>query len=242
MQTKWIDVQTADGAMRSYLATPDGDGPYPGVVVLQEAFGVNEYVRSVADRLADAGFVALAPELFHRKGHHVELAYDAGPKILEHMVELTNDTMEEDIASSIAALRARHDVDPKRLATIGFCMGGFAAILGGLTTAVAAVVAFYPGGLVKPRSPIKFEPLVDRMPKLKAATLLQYGADDKGISREDIELVKQAMAQSGARYEVDVYPNAGHGFHSHDRAGAYAPEAAEAAWHRTLTWLRDMLA
>lgn len=242
MQTKWLDVRTADGTMRSYLATPDGDGPYPGVVVLQEAFGVNEYVRSVADRLADAGFVALAPELFHRLGNHVELAYDAGPKILEHMVALTNDTLEEDTGAAVAALRARHDVDPKRIGALGFCMGGFTAILAGLTTAVGAVVAFYPGGLVASRPPINMQPLVDRMPKLKAATLLQFGADDKSISPADIELVKQAMAQSQARYEVDVYPDAGHGFHSHDRASAFAPEAAEAAWHRTLTWLRDMLA
>lgn len=241
MQTKWLDVSTKDGNMRSYLATPDGAGPHPGIIVCQEAFGVNAYVRSVADRLADAGFVALAPELFHRMGQHVEISESEMPKVMEAMGTLRNDDLEEDLQAAAAALRARSEVDPKRLGAIGFCMGGFAAILGAETTAVAAVVAFYPGGLFKERPPLKLVPVGPKMAKLKAATLLQFGADDQSIPHEDIELAKQALAQSGARYEVDVYKGAGHAFHSHDRK-SYVPEVAEQAWHRALTWLRDMLA
>jgi len=242
METKWIDVTTADGPMHAYLAEPGGAGLYPGIVVVQEAFGVNEYVRSVVDRLADAGYVALAPELYHRTGKHIEIAYDQREGVLEILSKIDNNAVSEDIGSAVAAVRARPDVDPKRIGIIGFCMGGFATILGGLTTAAAAIVAFYPGGLVNVRPQFKLRPLVDRIHTMRAATLCIYGADDHGIPEADINAVREALAKSPSRHRVTVYPNAGHGFHSYDRAGAYAPVAAEKAWHETLDWFATNLA
>src|SRR5215467_3766473 len=106
MHTKRLVIPTADGPMEAYYAARDGAGPYPGVVVLQEAFGVNSYVRSVCDRLADVGFAALAPELFHRTGPHVEVPYEHMPRVQELLATLTNKTLEEDIGSAVAALRA----------------------------------------------------------------------------------------------------------------------------------------
>ena len=242
METKWIDVTTADGPMHAYLAEPGGAGLYPGIVVVQEAFGVNEYVRSVVDRLADAGYVALAPELYHRTGKHVEVAYDQREGVLEILAKIDNAAIAEDVGSAVAAVRARPDVDPKRIGIVGFCMGGFATILGGLTTAAAAIVAFYPGGLVHPRPHFKLQPLVDRMHTLRSATLCIYGANDPAIPESDIEMVRAALAKSPSRHRVTVYPDAGHGFHSHDRAGAFAPVAAEKAWHETLEWFATNLA
>jgi len=243
MTTRWIEIATADGPMHAYLAEPDGAGPYPGVVVLQEAFGVNAYVQSVCGRLADAGFVALAPELFHRAGTHVEIAYDEKDRarVMAALGELTNDLLEEDVGAAVAALRARTDVAPTRLAIVGFCMGGFAALLGGLTTAVAAVVAFYPGGVVRARPQFKLSPFVDRLAGMRAATLVHVGGDDAGIPPDDIAAVKAALDRSPAQREVIVWPGAKHGFHCHDRTPVYDPKTAELAWHRTLAWLETML-
>jgi carboxymethylenebutenolidase len=242
MAGTWIEIPTADGRMHAYQSEPSGGGPYPGIVVCQEAFGVNAYVRSVCDRLADAGYVAIAPELFHRTGTHLEFPYDDRERALAALGTVTNDTLEEDVGATLACLRAHREVDPVRLAAIGFCMGGFAAVLAGLTTAVAAVVAFYPGGLVAPRSPLKLEPLVDRMSKLRAATLLQLGDRDVAIPPDEVAAVTAALARSHARHRVDVWPGAQHGFHTHDRTDRYDPSTAERAWHAALTWLETMLA
>ena len=241
MPSKWIEVETADGHMHSYVSEPSGGGPYPGIVVLQEAFGVNAYVRSVCDRLADAGYVAIAPELFHRSGTHIDIPYTDRARLMEVFGALSNDTIEEDVGAAVAALRAIPEVDPVRLGTLGFCMGGFSAILGGLTTAVAAVVAFYPGGLVHERPPLKMKPLIDRIPQMKAATLINFGGDDASITTEQVEQVRKALGHSPSRHEVMVWPGAKHGFHSDDRADVYDPASAEQAWHKTLAWLHTML-
>jgi carboxymethylenebutenolidase len=241
MQTKWLAATTADGPMECYYAAPGGAGPFPGIVVMQEAFGVNAYVRSVCERLADVGYAALAPELFHRHGAHVEVSYEHMPRIVELLGALTNDMIEEDAGAALAALRARPEVDPKRLGVVGFCMGGFAAILTGLTAAVEAVVAFYPGGLVRARPQLKLHPLLERMRGLRAATQIHFGGDDAGIPPEDVEAVRLALHAAPGRHDVHVWPGAKHGFHSHDRTPVYDPKSAEDAWHATLRWFERVL-
>lgn len=241
MGSKWIEIETADGRMHSYLSEPDGAGPYPAVVVIQEAYGVNEYVRSVADRLADAGYVAVAPEIFHRTGTHLDLPYSNWDAIKPHFTALTNDTLEEDIGSALAWLRARTDVDPRRLATMGFCVGGFAALLGGLTTAVAAVVAWYPGGVVHERPGVQLKPIVDRLKTIKAATLVNFGGEDASIDETQRTAIKLALEHSHSRHATVIWPGAKHGFHSYDRTDVYNPQAAEDAWHKSVEWLATML-
>jgi carboxymethylenebutenolidase len=242
MQTQWLTIHTADGPMRAYSAAPDGAGPHPGVVVLQEAFGVNAYVRTVVDRLADAGFTAIAPELFHRAGSHVEVGYTDLEKAMPLIMNLTTAQLEEDCGAAVAALRERTEVDPKRLGVVGFCFGGYAAILTGLTTAVAAVVAFYPGGLVELRPGRMTPPLADRIPQMRAATLVNLGEADHGIDHAQVTAIKGALEKSPSQHRVNVYPGAGHAFHNHDRGDMFHPQSAEDAWHATLGWLKDMLA
>ena len=241
MHTKWLAIPTADGTMEGYFAVRDGAGPYPGVVVLQEAFGVNAYVRSVCDRLADVGFAALAPELFHRSGTHVEVSYEHMPRAQELLATLTNSSLEEDIGAAVAALRARPEIDRERLGVVGFCVGGFAALLAGLTTAVRTVVAFYPGLVVRARPTLQLQPLLDQLPKLRVPTLLHFGGIDAGIPPEDVEAIRRAMTHVNARHELSVWPGGNHGFHSDDRTPVYNPHVAEQAWHKTLAWLGRMV-
>ena len=242
MMTTWITVATADGPMQAYLAEPAGSGPHAGVLVLQEAFGVNRYVRGVADLLAAAGYIAIAPELFHRSGTHVEVPYDDSGQAAHVFAAIDNGTIGEDIRAAVAALRAQPQLDPERIGVVGFCIGGFAAILTGLTTTVASVVAFYPGTLVRAHPRLKLSPLVDRMPELRAATLCMFGERDQAISADDVAAVRAALARSQSRHEVVVYPDAGHGFHTEDRTAMYTPAAAEQAWDETLAWFARTLA
>jgi carboxymethylenebutenolidase len=198
-------------------------------------------VRSVVDRLADRGFVALAPELFHRTGTHVEVPYTERPRVLAMLESVTSAALEEDAGAALAALRARSEVDPQRLGVVGFCLGGFAAILTGLTNAVHSVVAFYPGLMIRPRPNFQIAPIIDRVPELRVPTLVQIGANDQGIPAADVETIRAALARSSARNEVIVYPDADHGFHSHDHEPTYHPAVAERAWHMTLHWFAETL-
>ena len=242
MKTQWLTIHTADSPMRAYCASPDGAETGPAILVLQEAFGVDEYVRSVCDRLADAGFVALAPELFHRIGAHVEYSYDDHDRAIAAVSALTVAQIEDDCGAALAELRAHTDVDPKRLGVLGFCFGGYCAVLTGLTTAVAAVVAFYPGGLCEARPGRQTPPLLDRIPKLRAATLVSFGGDDKSITPANVAQVKTALDGSPSQHEVTVYAGAGHAFHNQNRPTGFHPQAAEDAWHATLGWFKTMLA
>lgn len=237
----WITVPTADGPMRSYLARPSGrGGPHPGVVVFQEAFGVNEYVKSVCDRLADAGYTALAPELYHRTGTHIEIDYRDRPKVIGALASLTLAQIEQDGGAALAALRAMPEVDPKRIGVLGFCMGGFSAILTGLTAPVDAIVAFYPALLVTQRPGLQLTPIVERMRELVAPTQIHFGAVDPSIGAADREAVKRALDAAKCPQQVIVHEGADHTFHNHT-GPAYHPQAAEEAWHETLGWLKDSL-
>jgi carboxymethylenebutenolidase len=223
--------------MEAYVATPDGGGPYPAVIVWQEAFGVNSYVRSVADRLADEGYVALAPEMFHRAGKHIEVAYEDMSKVMPLLGVVENKQLATDARAAAHTLRARNDVDPARMGAIGFCVGGLASLLTGLSVELAAVVAYYPGGVVRGRPPMKLQPIVDQLVNMKAATQLQLGGDDTSITHADIDAMRAALVKSGCTLDVVVHPGAKHGFHSDDRAAVFHPKAAEAAWHQTLAFL-----
>jgi carboxymethylenebutenolidase len=203
---------------------------------------VNAYVKSVCDRLADAGYTAVAPELYHRAGTHIEAEYSDREKALGHLKQLTNPMLLEDCGAAITQLRERPEVDPRRVAVLGFCMGGFAALLAGLATGVPAVVAFYPGLLVRPREGFAIEPIVEKLSGMRSATQIHFGDEDASITGEDRAAVKRALAASGCVHQVLVHRGANHGFHSHDREPTYHPQAAEEAWHETLAWLKENLA
>jgi carboxymethylenebutenolidase len=236
MKTQWIVIPTDDGPMEGYLAEPDGGGPYPGVIVWQEAFGVNEYVRSVADRLADEGYVALAPELFHRSGKHLDIGYTDREKIMPLLGAIDNAAIATDARAAAHALRSRTEVNPDMLGVVGFCVGGLSALITGLATDVKSVVAFYPGGVMHARPGMKLTPIAGQLRDLEAETLVLVGDDDQGIPAAEIEGIRAALAPAKRKHEVVVYPGAKHGFHSQDRHDVYHPHAAEQAWHATLAW------
>lgn len=234
-----LTLATADGPMAAHLALPASAGPHPALVVVQEAFGVNAHIRDVCGRFAAAGYVALAPEIFHREGPGIDLPYSDMPPAMAQLALLTNAGLEMDLAAALAHLRGRADVDPARVGVVGFCVGGFAAFLAACRLDPAAVVSFYGGGIVRARTGLAMTPLLDEADGIRAPLLGLFGAEDGGIPPADLAAIRARLA--GADHEVVVYEGAKHAFFC-DARPAYHPAAAAAAWTRTLDWFARHLA
>ena len=151
--TERVEIPLASGSMGGYLALPDGAAPLPAVLVFMEIFGINEHIREVTERVASAGYVALAPDYFHRTGAGVELDYDdagmaAGMKLLG---ALTAEEMVADSQAALDFLRGRTDVRGDRIGACGFCIGGHMTYLTACETDIQAAASFYGGGIAAPQ-------------------------------------------------------------------------------------------
>jgi carboxymethylenebutenolidase len=223
-----IDIETADGPMAAYVAEPaQPDGR--AVLVLMEAFGVNDHIRSVCDRFAAAGMVALAPDLYHRRGRMLTGRYDAMGDVMAHFAHLTTDGLATDVSAGLAELRSRGDVRRESVGVIGFCLGGYTAVLAALRSDPAAVAGFYGAGLAIGREGSPLDQIADEADQIRCPVLLCYGADDPVIPPAEIDAVRQALDGAGVDHEIVVYPGAGHGFFCDARA-AYVAESAADAW------------
>ena len=219
VQGEMIDV----GGMPAYVARPAGGGPWPALLVIQEAFGLNAHIKDVAGRVAAEGYVALAPDLFYRGGKGRTAGYDQLPKALELMGALRDDEIVADVASAIAYLERQPTVRAGRVGITGFCMGGRVAYLAACALAdkITAAVPYYGGGIP-----------VDRTAALGAPVLAFFGEDDPFIPLDSVEKLRAEAQRLGKRVEIVVYPKAPHGFFCNER-DSYRPEAAADAWERT---------
>jgi len=202
-----------------------------GIVVIQEAFGVNDHIEDVCRRLAGVGWLAVAPHLFHRTGDP-KLGYTDLSLIMPHMQALTPDGVLADVDAAIAHLDGA-GFPAEGQGIVGFCMGGTVALIVGAERPIGAAVTFYGGGVTQGR--FGFPALVDEARKLRAPWLGLFGDLDQGIPVADVEALRAAAATSGQPTEVVRYPDAEHGFHCDQRA-SYEPAAAADAWQRTLDW------
>lgn len=226
-----ITIQTADGPMPAYEASPDS-ATRGAVVVIQEAFGVTSHIQHVARRLADAGWYAVAPALFHRQGSPV-LAYDDFDSVMPLMGQLSAEGLTVDVNASLDHLDAR-DFAPSQSGMVGFCMGGSVTFLAATLRALGGAVSFYGGGVREGR--FGLPSLLDQAPKLQTPWLGLYGDLDKGIPPDDVEQLRSAVKNAPVPTEIVRYPDADHGFNCDDRPAVFNPEAAADAWKRTLAW------
>jgi carboxymethylenebutenolidase len=202
-----------------------------GIIVVQEAFGVNDHIEDVCRRFAAEGWLAVAPHLFHRSGDP-KLGYTDLSEVMPHMQAVTKEGVLEDMDAAAAHL-ASVGIPSRRQGVVGFCMGGTVTLVTAVERPVGAAVTFYGGGLKEGR--FGFPPLVEAAPKLQAPWLGLFGDLDQGIPVDDVEELRAAAASSGQPTEVVRYPEAGHGFHCDQRESYHAASAAD-AWQRTLAW------
>lgn len=210
--------------------------PKGGIVVVQEAFGVNDHIEDVTRRFADQGWLAVAPHLFHRSGDP-QLGYEDLAQVMPHMGALTADGILADVDAALGHLVGAGIV-PGRVGVVGFCMGGTVAVVTAVRREVGAAVSFYGGGVGKAR--FGFGSLVEEAPGLRAPWLGLYGDLDTGIPVEEVEQLRAAAAAAEPVTEVVRYPDAGHGFHC-DRRSSYHEPSARDAWARTLSWFEEHL-
>ncbi|MBP6901465.1 MAG: dienelactone hydrolase family protein [Burkholderiaceae bacterium] len=231
--TRWVPLATPAGTMDAYLALPPA-GRGPGLLLLQEIFGVNAHIRAVAEQYALAGFTVLAPDLFWRQQAHVELGYvgEDRERALALMRALKPDEVAADLQASVAALRALPECGP-RVGAIGYCMGGrlafVAAAQGGADTGVDAAVAYYGGGI---------HTQLALAPQIRCPLQFHHAEQDASIPPEAVAAVRQAMAASPAAAQVEFHDYAGtqHGFNCWARS-AHHPGAAALALGRSLAFL-----
>ncbi len=230
-----VDIPVSDGHLPGYFARPQGAGPFPAVLVIEEIFGVHEYVKDVCRRLAKLGYLAVAPELYARIGDLSGMT-DVGQIVRDVISKTPDATLLTDLDST-AAWAAQNGGDPARLGVTGFCRGGRDAWLyAEHNPRLKAAVAWY-GPVNDGRSPIQPHTATDLAADLRCPLLGLYGVKDPGIAVADVQAAAAKARAAGAVVEIKAYDDAGHGFHA-DYRPTYVPDAAADGWSRMLAWFR----
>jgi len=223
-------LAVADGtSMNAFVALPAEKGLFPGMLVFQEAFGVNGHIRDVAQRLAREGYVAIAPELYHRTAPSgIEIPYNDFPSSIPHMKALTEKGLSDDVHAAFGWLRDSSHVAPNRIGSIGFCMGGRVSFLTNSIVPVRGSLSFYGGGIAPA--------LLPRAAHLHAPMLFFWGGMDKHIQQDQIRAVIDAVKAAGKPYINVEISDADHGFFCNERP-TYNPVAAKEAWSLAMSFL-----
>jgi carboxymethylenebutenolidase len=226
-----VQIDTADGRMAGFLARPSSGGAFPAVIVVMEAFGLNGHIKNVAARIAAQGYVALAPDMYHRENGAV-VGYDELPAAIRLMSSLVDDKIVGDMDAAIGYLRGRDSVRADRIGVTGFCMGGRISFLAACRcSGLKASAPFYGGGIGG---------LLDLAPRLACPALLFFGDQDSFIPADEVERIRTTLQELKKPAEVKVYPGAGHGFFCDERS-SYHAEAAKDSWERLLRFFEAHL-
>lgn len=218
-----VQFKSGTATATALLVTPDGKGPFPGVLVIHEWWGLNDWVKEQARALAKEGYAALAVDLYDGK---VATDKDAAH---QYMMNLSQDKAVRDLKAAYSFLAARKDVKKTAIGSIGWCMGGrYSALLAVEEPALAADVIFY-GALPTEAATIA---------KIKAPLLGNFGGDDQGPAPEAVKAFEDAARKAGKSVDFKIYPGAGHAFANVNNPwGGYREAAAQDAWARTTAFL-----
>ena len=234
IKTETVTLSVSDGStMPAYVARPTADGPHPGILVFQEAFGVNAHIHDLTERFAHAGYTAIAPALFHRTDPNFKGLYTDFAPAMGHLMALTDAGQTADIQAAYQWLTT--DGGATAVASTGYCMGGRTSFLADTLLPLKASVSYYGGGIA-PSEGSPFPSLLDRAADLHAPILLFWGGLDEHIGTAQVQAVDAALKAAGKNYTQVVFSQADHGFFCDVRA-SYNPDAARQAWALTLEFL-----
>lgn len=238
VQAEWVTTKTPDGDMRVYLARPDGGGQHPAIIVIMEIFGVNEHIQDVTRRYAEEGFVAAAPEVYHRLPQ-TEVPYTEMQAAFAMRGQLSDDQVMMDVDATYELLNNRPEVAKGQVGIVGYCYGGRVAFLAATRNPNLKAVASYYGGKIVDEAP--GAPL-EGTDKIQAPMILFFGEQDQSIPMDAVRKIDERLKQAGKQYELVTYPAAGHGFFCDARAGHFNEEASKDAWPRTIQFFQRHLA
>ena len=219
-----VEFPANGGTANGYLAEPEGEGP--GVVVLQEWWGLDDHIRDVCDRFAGEGFLALAPDLFHGE------TADAPDEAQQKMMAMDMDEAEKEMRGAVQFLR-QHEKCNGKVGAVGFCLGGGLAVWAAATNPdLDAAVTFY---YVMPHGKPDFS-------NIDAPILGHFGTGDDFISEDDAKALEEEIRAGGNEVTFEFYEGAGHAFFNDtDRLGTHDPEHAKRAWERTIDFFKRHL-
>ena len=223
---KEVTYKSGDETVKAFLYAPAGKGPFPGVVVIHEWWGLNDWVKEQASKLADQGYAALAIDLYRGK-----VADNAGTAH-ELMRGVPEDRALRDLHAAVEYLKSLPSVKKDRIASIGWCMGGGYSLDVALQEpSLTATVINYGHLATDPAA----------LGKINAAILGNFGAKDQGIPPEDVRKFEESLKQAGKKVDIKIYADAGHAFENPNNKGGYRADDAADAWKRTVDFLASTL-
>ena len=215
------------GTIKGHLAKPEGNGKFPAVIVIQEWWGLDAQTKSIADRFAQEGYLAFAPDLYHG-----ELAQPGDGDIAMKLVQKYGPNAYLDLQSLFDALKA-HPQCSGKIGSVGFCFGGRMSLTLSLSRPVDAVCTFYGGGMQTIFDPLRAN--------LKAPVLGLFGDADVSIPAGTVDEFNKLLDDVGVEHEVIMYPNSGHAFFRDSDPKVYIPEASKDAWERVKKFFKKHL-
>lgn len=231
IKSEWLTADTSDGPLGVYVSRPDDDAKHPAILVIQEIWGVNDHFQELTRRLAAEGYVAGAPELFHRFEPKI-LPYSEAQAGMALRNQLTDDMVTEDCNATIKLLNGLSQVQRGRVGIVGFCFGGRTTyLMATRSSEIKAAASFYGGGIARddPSAP------VNATANITAPIILFFGEQDQSIPMEQVERIRQELSKHGKQFEMHTYADAGHGFVS-DRPANHNEVATQDAWQKTVAW------
>lgn len=229
--TARVKVPGGDLEISSYLAQPRGDGPFPGVVVIQEIFGVNDHIRDVTERIAKEGYVAIAPAIYQRQAPDFEVGYAEEDVVTgrKYKVQTKASELLSDVQSAVDYLKGLSSVKDDGFGCIGFCFGGHVTYLAATLPDIKAAASFYGAGIAT-GTPGGGPATITLTPKITGTIDCFFGTEDSLIPNDQTEEIEAELKKHNIKHRVFRYP-AGHGFFC-DRRGSYNAEAAADSWTR----------
>lgn len=241
IQTQTVQLQSGDQLVDAYVATPRAVGSYPGVIVIQEIFGVNVHIRDVTERFARAGYVAIAPAIYQRLAPGFESGYSPEDIKLGRVYKEQTKATEllSDVKAAADWLNAQSNVRSGQIGCIGFCFGGHVAYLAATLPEIKATASFYGAG-IPTWCPGESVPTIERTSDIKGVLHAFFGMEDASIPVEHVDQIEAALTKHHIPHHVWRYPDADHGFFC-DRRASYNAIAAADAWKNVLTLFQQTL-
>ncbi|MGI2903959.1 dienelactone hydrolase family protein [Tolypothrix sp. VBCCA 56010] len=242
IDTKTVKLSQGNLEIEAYLAQPQEPGSYPGIVVLQEIFGVNAHIREVTERIAKEGYVAIAPAIFQRIAPGFETGYT--PEDIEtgrnYAMQTKASELLSDVQTAIDYLKSLPKVKKDGFGCIGFCFGGHVAYLTSTLPDIKATASFYGAGITS-RTPGGGAPTLTLTPDIKGTLYAFFGKEDASIPQEQVDQIEAELEKYKIEHRVFRYDGADHGFFCDHRA-SYNPKAAADAWEQVKQLFDSQLA
>ena len=224
--SKSVSYKSGDETVQAVLYTPAGKGPFPAIIVIHEYWGLNDWVKDQASKLADQGYVALAIDLYRGK---VATTPDVAHELMRGVPE---DRAKRDLHAAFEFLQSQTNVKKDRIGAIGWCMGGGYSLDAALQEPTLAADVINYGRLATD---------TDALKKINAPILGLFGGQDHGITPDDVHKFEASMKQLGKKIDVKIYDDAGHAFENPTNKDGYRAEDAADAWKRTVSFLAENL-